>query len=216
MAFLDRNYELVKNQFVKTIDNRISFGNELIDEELSSGLLNAIAKPFVQAFYNSWSKESRKECLEQVEIVLKCAKELINNELVLDDLVKNTSWFDNYLKGDQFAKMSIKKHDNYPLLVAILNRAFLSQIKSSTILLQIQDDIKDYNGLIKAAFRTKEEALNTLGEQLNLYDECLELLKKDLSMLKFPSGKKRIVKVMQLGAQESRKEFLNELESIYP
>lgn len=215
MNYIDRNYEIVKKQFAKTIDHRIAYGKELIDDELSSSLLDVIAKPIVQAFYKSWSKDSRKECLEQVDIVLKSARELLNNETALDDIFEENSIFENYLKGDQFAKMSNKKHENYPKLIAILKSVFVSEIKSSAILIQIKDDVKDYNALVRAAFTNKTEAHNALIEQLDFYDQCLNLLKEDLSMLKFPSGKKRIFKVMQVGAQESRKEFLRDLEDIY-
>ncbi|MBN1802730.1 MAG: hypothetical protein JW891_14565 [Candidatus Lokiarchaeota archaeon] len=208
--------DLIKEQFIKTIDSRIAHGSLLIDEELSTGIFDIFAKPIVQAFYNSWSKDSRRECIEQVEIVLDIAKNLTNEDMrVYDFISRYESEFNRYLKGDQFAKMSNHKHGNYPELENFLKKAFISQIKSTTILLRVEQEVEDYKGLVKNAFNTKKEAHNVLTEQLDLYDECLNIIKKDTSILKFPAGRKRIFKVLQKGAQESRAEFMKDLNTTF-
>ncbi len=216
MKFTNLNRDLIKEEFVKTVDNRIAQGSSLIDEELSTGLFDLIAKPITQGFYNAWSKDSRKECMEQVDIVLLIAENLMSEDFDEIDLItKYKLEFKNYLKGDQFVKMTNHKHENYRKLETFLKQAFVSQIKSSTILLRVEEKACDYKSLVRNAFGTKEEACNVLVEQLDLYDECLSIIKNDTSILKFPAGRNRIFKVLQKGSQQSRTDFMRDLDTTF-
>ena len=123
--------------------------------------------------------------------------------------------FPTYLKGDQLSGMCKKSHENYPRLKTILKEVFISQIKESMILFKVKEEIDDYNSLIRVAFKTREEAYRTLIKQLNSYDECLRIMEKDLSILTFPAGRRRIFNVLKSGSEESNRDFIRNLDMIY-
>ena len=92
---------------------------------------------------------------------------------------------------------------------------FISQIKETMIMLQVNEEVDDYNSLTRAAFNTKDEAYRTLITQLDSYDECLRIMERDLSILTFPMGRKRIFGVLKKGSEESNKDFIRNLDVIY-
>ena len=216
MDHVDRNIYLFKKQLIETIDNRIMFGKKLIELELKSSPFDIIIKPIVNTFYEFYSKDARKGILKQIEIIIKCGNKFIekeDNEDIFNAEVEKM--FPEYLEGDQLSSMCKKSHENYPKLKAVLKNVFISQIKESIILFKVKEDIDDYNGLIRAAFKTKEEACRTLITQLDSYDECLRIMEKDLSILTFPTGRRRIFNVLKRGSEESNRDFITNLDEIY-
>ena len=216
MDHIERNSNLFKNQLIETIDNRIAFGKKLIENELKTSPFDVVLKPIVNTFYEFYSKDARKGILKQIDIIIKCGKQFINkkeSELIFNSNVN--SLFPEYLRGDQFSGMCKKTHDNYPKLKALLKEVFIAEIMESTLLLKVKEDVKDYNSLIRVAFKTKEEAYKTLIKQLNLYDECLRIIEKDLTILTFPTGRKRIFKILKKGTEESNRDFIRNLDVIY-
>jgi len=216
MDHVERNINLFKNQLIETIDKRIAFGKKLIEDELKSSPFDIIVKPIVNTFYDFYSKDARKGILRQIEIIIKCGNEFIDKEEDEASFnVKVEKLFPEYLKGDQLSGMCKKTHKNYPELKALLKKVFISQIKESLILYKVKEEVDDYDGLIRAAFKTKKDAYETLITQLDSYDECLRIIGKDLSILTFPTAKKRIFNGLKKGSEESNKDFLNKLDEIY-
>lgn len=216
MDHVERNINLFKKQLIETIDNRLAFGKKLIEAELKSSPFDIIVKPIVSTFYEFFSKDARKGILKQIEIIIKCGSQFINKEENIDVFnAEVQKMFPEYLKGDQLSGMCKKSHENYPKLKAVLNEVFISQIKESMILFKVKEELDDYNGLIRAAFKTKEEAYRTLITQLDSYDECLSIMEKNLSILTFPTGRKRIFNVLKRGSEESNKDFIKNLDEIY-
>ena len=216
MEHVERNINLFKKQLIETIDNRIAFGKKLIKAELKSSPFDLLLKPIVDTFYEFYSKDARKGIINQIEIIIKCGKLFLENEEnqeVFNSEVENI--FPTYLKGDQLSGMCKKSHENYPRLKTILKEVFISQIKESMILFKVKEEIDDYNSLIRVAFKTREEAYRTLIKQLNSYDECLRIMEKDLSILTFPAGRRRIFNVLKRGSEESNRDFIRNLDMIY-
>lgn len=212
---VERNIELFKTQLIETINKRIAFGKKLIDDELSSPF-DIIVKPIVKTFYDFYSKDALKGILRQIEIIIECGKEFINKEENEDSFNnKVDKMFPEYLQGDQLSGMCKKSHENYPQLKALLKEVFISQIQESMILFKVLDEVNDYNSLIRAAFKTREVAYKTLITQLDSYDECLRMIGKDLSILTFPTAKKRIFNVLKRGSEVSNKDFIIKLDEIY-
>lgn len=212
----ERNISLFKKQLVKTIDNRIAFGKKLIEAELKSSAFDILVKPIVNAFYEVYSNDARKGIINQIEIIVKCGIKFIKKEENEGEFNAEVErMFPEYLKGDQLSGMCKKSHENCPKLKAVLKKVFIQQIKESMILFKVKEDINDYNGLIRAAFRTKEEAYKTLIAQLNSYDDCLRIMEKDLSILTFPAGRRRIFNVLKRGSDESNRDFIKNLDEIY-
>lgn len=216
MEHVERNINLFKKQLIETIDNRIAFGKKLIKAELKSSPFDLLLKPIVDTFYEFYSKDARKGIFNQIEIIIKCGKLFLENEEnqeVFNSEVENI--FPTYLKGDQLSGMCKKSHENYPRLKTILKEVFISQIKESMILFKVKEEVDDYNSLIRVAFKTREEAYRTLIKQLNSYDECLRIMEKDLSILTFPAGRRRIFNVLKRGSEESNRDFIRNLDMIY-
>ena len=216
MEHVERNINLFKKQLIETIDNRIAFGKKLIKAELKSSPFDLLLKPIVDTFYEFYSKDARKGIFNQIEIIIKCGKLFLENEEnqeVFNSEVENM--FPTYLKGDQLSGMCKKSHENYPRLKTILKEVFISQIKESMILFKVKEEVDDYNSLIRVAFKTREEAYRTLIKQLNSYDECLRIMEKDLSILTFPAGRRRIFNVLKRGSEESNRDFIRNLDMIY-
>ena len=216
MEHVERNINLFKKQLIETIDNRIAFGKKLIKAELKSSPFDLLLKPIVDTFYEFYSKDARKGIINQIEIIIKCGKLFLENEEnqeVFNSEVENM--FPTYLKGDQLSGMCKKSHENYPRLKTILKEVFISQIKESMILFKVKEEVDDYNSLIRVAFKTREEAYRTLIKQLNSYDECLRIMEKDLSILTFPAGRRRIFNVLKRGSEESNRDFIRNLDMIY-
>jgi hypothetical protein len=92
---------------------------------------------------------------------------------------------------------------------------FVSQVQECVLLLKIEDDIRNYDELIKAAFKTKEEAYRSLIRQLELNDKCIKIVEQDKSILKIPTGKDIIVNVLRKGFIKTKEYLLEGLERIY-
>ena len=216
MNLIENKKQIIKDQLLKIVDSRIAYGKKLIEQELTKSLFDIVAKPVVNAFYNYWSKEARRGILHQINIILKCAQEaLMNNSDEIQLKTEANNVFPDYMKGDQLAKMCKKNHKNYKKLSEIIREVFIFQIKESLALLKVEGDFKDYDNLIRAAFKTKDEAYKTLSKQLDSYDGCLRLMGSDLSILTFPTGRKRIYNVLKKGSEESNNQFLRDLEKTY-
>ena len=211
-----QNIRLFKDQLINTIKKRIAIGNKLIDDELKSNPFDIIVKPIVHAFYDFYSKDARIGISKQIDIIIGCGAKLINredNEKIFYDNVEKM--FPEYLKGDQLSGMCKKNHKNYPQLKSLLKKVFIHQIKEALILFKVKQEVENYNSLIRAAFKTKEEARKHLITQLDLYDECLRIIERDLSILTFPTARKRIFNVLKKGSEESNKDFISNLDEIY-
>ena len=216
MNHIERNINLFKKQLIETIDNRLAFGKKLIEEELKTGPFDIIIKPIVNTFYEFYSKDARRGIIKQIEIIIQCGKRFITKEEPEEEFYAEVEkLFPEYLKGDQLSGMCKKNHENYPKLKTVLKEVFISQIKETVILFKVKEDVNDYNGLIRATFKTKEEAYKTLITQLDSYDECLRIMKKDLSILTFPTGRRRIFTVLKRGSEESNRDFIENLDEIY-
>jgi hypothetical protein len=213
---VERNINLFKNQLIETIDSRIGIGKKLIEAELKSNLFDVILKPIVNTFYEYFSKDARKGILKQIEIIIKCGTQFLKNEENEEIFISEVEkMFPEYLKGDQLSGMCKKSHKNYSKLKTVLKEVFISQIKESMIMFQVKEEVDDYDSLTRAAFNTKEEAYRTLITQLDSYDECLRIMERDLSILTFPTGRKRIFLILKKGSEESNRDFIRNLDMIY-
>lgn len=200
------------------MNNSLEFGKSLIDSELDTGLLDIIIKPIIKTFYNYWSSNDAKVgTLEQISLTLGCGKKLVSNGLdstiTLEKLVDDN--FEKYLKSDQVGRQCHHTHKNFKLLREIVKEIFITQIKESMLLLSVKTDVESYDDLVRAAFKTKDEAYATLVKQLNNTDDCIKIIEKDTAILKIPTGKKILIKTLRKGFDETRKNLQQGLNNIY-
>lgn len=218
MNNIDRNYKFLEEKMMEHMDVSLEFGRELIEEELDAGVLNILVKPVVRSFYQIWSSNhARTGTIEQIKITLDSAKELICNgefnQAKFDKVIKKN--FPIYLKNDQTDQQCFHHHKNYPKLEEITRQSFITQVEESMLLLNVKEDVKSYDELSKAAFKTREKALKALQRQLDFNDQGIAILEEDDSILKVLAGKHVIMKVLRKGFEKTKEFLISDLFKIF-
>ncbi|MFX1325198.1 MAG: hypothetical protein ACFE8N_09580 [Promethearchaeota archaeon] len=218
MDTIERNYKIIEKRMVEQMDMSLNYGKSLIDSELDAGVLNVIVKPIVKSFYKSWAdKDARTGTLEQIKVTLNSAKNLIiegDGSKEHFDRVINKN-FPTYLENDQTDRQCRKNHHNYKKLKDVTKKCFITQVEESILLLNVSDEITNYSELSRTAFKTKENAYQALKRQLDYNDEGISIVERDDSILKVPTGKNIILKVLRKGFELTKEKLLEELEEIF-
>ena len=218
MDYLERNYKIVEEKMISTTDLSLNFGRELIETELDAGAFNFVVKPIVKAFYKIWSdNNARVGTLKQITIALDSAKSLIQNGEItqekFDEVIERN--FPSYLENDQTDKQCKRIHKHYEKLKEITRKSFISQVEECVLFLNIKDDVKNYDELSRAAFKTKEKAYEALKRQLDYNDDGIIIVEEDDSILNIPTGKNIIVSVLRKGFEMTKKSLIEELDVIF-
>ena len=218
MNYLERNYKILEQRMIKQMETSLDYGKDLIDSQLDVGALNFAVKPIVKSFYKYWSdKDARVGTLEQIKVTLDSAKELVRNgkisEEKFDRVINNN--FPIYLENDQTDKQCKHTHQNYKSLKDVTKKCFITQVEESILFLNVTEDIKDYNGLSRATFKTKEKAFQALKRQLDYNEEGIAIVERDDSILKVPLGKNIILKVLRMGFEMTKEKLIEDLDEIF-
>jgi hypothetical protein len=218
MDHIARNYKLLEEKMLEHMDVSLNFGKELIESELDAGFLNLLVKPVVRSFYQMWSSNhARIGTIEQIKITLDSAKELISNGEINEEkfnaIIKKN--FPIYLKNDQTDQQCHHRHKNYPKLEEITRQSFITQVEECVLLLNVKEDVNSYNELSKAAFKTREKALNALKRQLDFNEKGIEILEQDDSILKVFAGKNVIMTVLRKGFEKTKQFLITDLSNIF-
>jgi len=217
MEGIERNYNILEKRMIDQTDTSLNYGKSLIDSELD-GPLHFILKPIVKSFYKYWSdKDARVGTLKQITLTLNSAKELITNGEIskeqFDNVVNRD--FSTYLKNDQTDRQCKKDHSNYNYLKEVTKKCFITQLEESILLLKVDEDIYDYAGLSRAAFKTKEIALKALMRQLDFNEEGIAVVESDSNILKVPLAKNVILTILRKGFELTKKQLIEELDEIF-
>lgn len=218
MSHIPRNYKIVEEKMISQTDLSLGYGRELIETELDAGAFNFVVKPIVKAFYNYWSdNNARVGTLKQIEIALESAKTLVENGEInkerFDEVINKN--FPSYLENDQTDKQCKKDHKHYKKLKEITKKSFISQVEECVLFLNIKEDVKDYDELSRAAFKTKEKAYEALIRQLDYNDDGIAIVEQDDSILNVPTGKNIIVSVLRKGFEMTKEKLIEELDFIF-
>ncbi|MFO8019168.1 MAG: hypothetical protein R6U96_11070 [Promethearchaeia archaeon] len=217
MSHIERNYEIIQEKMIEQMEHSLKFGKSLIDAELDAGLFNFLVKPVVKSFYDYWSKNDAKEgTLQQIEATLDCGRKIVKNGISEDEKEKVIEeYFPKYLKGDQTYRQCKKNHKDFNELKRITKDCFITQVEEVVKFLKVKSEVDDYDDLTKSVYQSKQEALDALNTQLRYNDAGIKIVEEDPSILKVPTGKNIIIKVLRKGFIESKKELLGNLERIY-
>lgn len=217
MDYLERNSKIIEEKMIEQMELALEFGRELVESELDAGLLNFIIKPVVKTFYDYWCEnDAREGTMEQIEVTLECGKKLLNNGAAdgkFDKVVEEH--FPEYLAGDQASRQCKKSHKNYPRLKELTKETFISQIKEVLMLLKVEEDVDTYEDLCRETFNSKQDAYNALVRQLDYTEKAIEIIEKDPSILKVPTGKKIIIKALRKGFEATKRELMEDLEETF-
>ena len=203
---------------ISTTDLSLGYGRELIDTELDTGALNFVVKPIVKAFYKIWSdNNARVGTLKQIKIALDSAKTLLENGEItkekFDEMINKN--FPDYLENDQTDKQCKKDHKRYVELKEITKKSFISQVEECLLFLNIKEDVKNYDELSRAAFKTKDKAYEALIRQLDYNEDGIIIVEEDDSILNVPAGKAIIVSVLRKGFEMTKFKLIEELDLIF-
>ncbi len=218
MNYLERNYKIVEEKMISTTDLSLEYGRELIETELDAGAFNFVVKPIVKAFYKLWSdNNARVGTLKQITIALDSAKSIIQNGEItqekFDEVIEKN--FPSYLENDQTDKQCKRNHKHYDKLKEITRKSFISQVEECILFLNIKEDVKNYNELSRAAFKTKENAYEALKRQLDYNDDGIIIVEEDDSILNVPTGKNIIISVLRKGFEKTKTSLIEELDVIF-
>ncbi|NVM16163.1 MAG: hypothetical protein HWN80_00500 [Candidatus Lokiarchaeota archaeon] len=218
MSHIQRNYKIVEEKMISQTDLSLGYGRELIDTELDAGAFNFVVKPIVKTFYKYWSdNNARVGTLKQIEIALESAKTLVENGEInkerFDEVINKN--FPSYLENDQTDKQCKKNHKHYKKLKEITKKSFISQVEECVLFLNIKEDVKNYDELSRAAFKTKERAYEALIRQLDYNDDGIAIVEQDDSILNVPTGKNIIVSVLRKGFEMTKEKLIEELDFIF-
>lgn len=217
MEYLDRNYDLIKERMIQQMEQSLKKGRKLIDTELDTGILNFIVRPIVKAFYDYWAThDARKGTLKQIDVTLDAGRKLILNGNSEEDFRKVVEYyFPKYLKGDQVTYQCSKHHKNYEKLKENAKNTFINYLQEVGTFLAVEEEVREYGELAKAAFKTKEIATRNLMRQLEFTERGIGIIEEDPSILSLPAGKKIIIKALRKGFEETKKEFLEAIDDTY-
>ena len=215
--YLERNYQIVQEKMIEEMDLALDFGKKLVDSELDAGIFDFLVKPIIKSFYNYWSvHDARIGTLEQIKIALDCGTYLVKNGMNQQDfdrLIEEN--FPKYFKNDQIYRQCKKNHKNFKDLKRVTKETFITQVRETVTFLKIKEELDNYNDLVRAAFKTKEDAYQSLIRQLDLNDNTIKIVEKDSAILKIPTGKHIILKVLRKGFIQTKKYLLDGLDEIY-
>ena len=203
---------------ISQTDLSLGYGRELIETELDAGAFNFVVKPIVKAFYKLWSdNNARVGTLKQITIALDSAKSLIQNGEItrekFDEVIERN--FPSYLENDQTDRQCKRNHKHYYKLKEITKKSFISQVEECVLFLSIKDDVKNYDELSRAAFKTKDKAYEALKRQLDYNDDGIIIVEQDDSILNVPTGKNIIVSVLRKGFEKTKTKLIEELDFIF-
>lgn len=219
MDVIERNYKILEKRMIEQMDISLNYGKNLIDSELQAGIFNVLVKPVVKSFYKYWSdKDARVGTREQIKLALNSAKELVSNGTLSEENFDRiiTINFPKYLENDQTDRQCKKNHRNYNTLKEVAKKTFVIQVEESILFLKVTEDIKDYAGLSRAAFKTKEKAYQALIRQLDYNEEGIIVVEKDDTILKVPNlAKKIILNILRKGFELTKTQLIDELDDIF-
>ncbi len=217
-VYIERNSRIIEEKMIWQTEEALEIGKQLVDKELSTGLLDFFIKPVVKTFYTYWSAhDAREGTLKQIRLTLDCAKLTLENGESEDGLLKIIEeHFPDFLDGDQTYRQCKKKHKNYDKLESITKDIFMTQVQEAAMLLKVKDDIETYEDLCRVGFTfSKAKASFSLKRQLDYKHEAIKIVERDHAILKVPTGKNIVVRVLRKGFERTKNLLLHRLDLIF-
>ena len=216
--YIERNSRIIEDKMIWQTDEALEIGKQLVNKELSTGLLDFFIKPVVKTFYSYWSNhDAREGTIKQIRIALDCAKLTLKYGESEEGLLKIIEeHFPEYLDGDQTYRQCKKKHRNYDQLKQITKDLFITQVQEAATLLKVKDNVETYEDLCRVGFSfSREKALISLRRQLDYNEDAIKIVERDHAILKVPTGKNIVVRVLRKGFEKTKSLLLHRLDVIF-
>nr|MDO8087491.1 hypothetical protein [Candidatus Sigynarchaeum springense] len=214
-ATLERNVRLIKARMLEQLESSLRKGSEYINQELE-GAHNFLIRPAVRSFYDTFVKPILRDGSKgNLELDIECAKELILDptKKIEDVIQKNAG---RYFKNDSTARFANKRNRNYKWFVDNVRNTFMAQVKHMIEALKCEaPDVKTYDELMIATYKTRENARAALQEQIQNMEMGIEKIQSDPSIMDIAIGKDLITRVLVRGMKDTKAELLETVDEVF-
>lgn len=213
---VERNYHLIEERMKIQADISLRFGEQLIDEEFKGGLSSIFIRPTVKLFYTFYAKKNLKEAsVKQLYVVLNTAKDLLlsgkkPDEPEFQELIEQNAR--EYIKNDSTVLYCRRNHSNFRSLIQNVKEGFAFQVKNTWMLLGIDGEINGYTELCRKGYKTREDARQTLIQQMDFIGRGITIVESDQNILDVPVAKSLILRVLRNGYDQTREQFLRDVD----
>lgn len=212
---LERNARLVRGRMLAQLEASLKKGSEYINKELD-GAQYFLIRPAVRGFYDTFVKPILRDGSKgNLELDIECAKELIlDPSKKLEDVIERNS--NKYFKNDQTARFANKQNKNYKWFVENVKNTFRAQVKHMVQALSCEaPDVKTYDELMIATYKTKDNARVALEEQIMHMEQGIEKIQSDPNVMDIPVGKDLITRVLVRGMKDTKAELLAGVDEVF-
>ncbi len=217
--FLENNCTLLRAHLFRQTHESLSIGAEIIESEMKG--LSMLVRPVVSSFYrNVLQRDMERSTRKLVNGMITFAAALIRDDIKVgsDEFHRRLkAKFPGYLKLDQTGRQCKRSHPNFPRLEENLKDTFEAQILGTLPILQANMDepIKNYPDLCRAAFKNAEECKTSLNLQTDAMLRGQAIIKEDLSILNIVVARDLIFRVLEKGFAQKIEDFNRGIDIIF-
>ncbi len=215
-TILDRNIRLVRARMLKQLETSLKKGSDYIDQELA-GPQNFVARPIVRGFYDTFVKPILRDGSRgNLDLDVECAKVLILDPTkTFEEVIEKNAH--RYYKNDQTARFANKRNKNYKWFVENVKNTFRAQLRHMVEALKCEaPDVKTYDDLMRATYKTKENARAALQEQIVNMELGIEKIQSDPDVMDISIAKDLITRVLVRGMKDTKAELLAGVDEVFP
>ncbi|MEX2683084.1 MAG: hypothetical protein Q6373_015955 [Candidatus Sigynarchaeota archaeon] len=214
-ATLERNVRLIRARMLEQLESSLRKGSEYINQELE-GPQNFLIRPAVRGFYDTFVKPILRDGSKgNLELDIECAKEIIldPSKNIEDVIERNVS---RYFKNDSTARFANKRNKNYKWFVENVKNTFRAQVKHMVEVLKCEaPDVKNYDELIIATYKTRDNARAALQEQIQNMEMGIQKIQSDPNIMDIAIGKELITRVLVRGMKDTKAELLAGVDEVF-
>ena len=156
--------------------------------------------------------ETEKRLLNQKKVVFAGAEMYDGTEETNAKLIEEL--FPKYLRSDNHNANMRKKDAKYPEALEIIKRLFLC--RCSIDFQHLKGRGSTYDEIVKSAFQTKENALDTIGAEFVIVDEINDFLLKRRRLINVPGiVKTEVIAATQTTGTMIKEAMFREIERIF-
>ncbi len=215
-TILERNIRLVRARMLKQLETSLKKGSDYIDQELA-GPQNFVARPIVRGFYDTFVKPILRDGSRgNLDLDVECAKVLILDPTkTFEEVIEKNAH--RYYKNDQTARFANKRNKNYKWFVENVKNTFRAQLRHMVEALKCEaPDVKTYDDLMRATYKTKEIARAALQEQIVNMELGIEKIQSDPDVMDISIAKDLITRVLVRGMKDTKAELLAGVDEVFP
>jgi hypothetical protein len=212
---LGRNIALIRARMLHQLETSLKKGSEYIDQELE-GPQNFLMRPIIRGFYDTFVKPILRDGSKgNLELDIECAKELIlDPSKTIEQIIDKNA--PRYFKNDQTARFANKNNKNYKWFVENVKNTFRAQVKHMVEALKCETpNVKTYDELMIATYKTKDSARVALEEQILHMERGIEKIQSDPNVMDISVGKDLITRVLVRGLKDTKAELLAGVDEVF-